>query len=468
MARSNPLPRPGSPAPRPSVPRRPLPRPMHPWRPATPGRLPTGPFHRPPQIPRMPFGRMPRIPGRLIPYLGILFTLNDLNEWWFSPVYEPPYTAMPAGWTRCANPNVTCENTWGYDEWRSLTAAVGTCPAIGSCPVNQSLGANFVPIGTPVTQGPTRNQIWFAKVTDPGLHRGTIVAAWSRADSSTPWPDYVPANNPAQWVPEFPTPWWWHFPWVDPFLLPINTPVPTPVPPPFRFPRPATWPGWTPPTPNFVPPIIPEIPGWQPGPIPVFPRPAPRPAPGKRPRPGVRPRPGPVPMSPPLPRPTPRPTASPGPAWVPAVEFVPFAPPRGTWHGNKPPRPGVRERKRRGPVPPWMMAAVNGTTEGNDFLNAMWWALPPDARTRGANPFDKWGDLMRYFDSGRPFDWSAAATNWANNHAEDGAWGRFGGMGRPGSANLFPNQPGRGTQTGPWDGSSAGGTDGNAWDNIPL
>lgn len=250
--------------------------------------------------------------------------------------------------------------------------------------------------------------------------------AWymrSGAEASTPWhrtPPYGPVW-PAIPIPAQPVPP--ELPQIDPMTQPIPGPA--------IAPRPLPWhaiPGRPVNRPDRVPGERPER-----GPVPVAPPGAPN-VPGAPGTPGlpipvipVFPGPGVSPVPSPRPLPETRPVTN-----APAVRLTPTGakPTTGVENPRSPPRPprgNVRERKIRliASVPGAGVALklINWATEGFDFVDALWKALPKSSRTPNANPAQKLEDLWDHMDE---LDLEQAIENIVNENLQDIVVGRSG------------------------------------------
>lgn len=86
-------------------------------------------------------------------------------------------------------------------------------------------------------------------------------------------------------------------------------------------------------------------------------------------------------------------------------------PVRAAAHARMPPRRGEREAKPRfgGPLAHALHNALGKVTEAMDWVNALWWALPDEYRTKGfTNSLDKAKDIFLHLDKMR---WDVAAKN---------------------------------------------------------
>lgn len=197
--------------------------------------------------------------------------------------------------------------------------------------------------------------------------------------------------------------------------------------------------------PLFLPrvPTLPEVfPGWDPFLVPpAVPLPAPQPVPYRaipqRPvndpwrAPGERPEVGPAPTPTPRPRLRPRPRPRPGdrPSWD--YDWRPGERPRpgGKPGFHRPQPPGKGEKEEKWNMPPWLKKAWDAAmdaTEVDDFVDALFDALPDDCQAGARGTIDKMGALYRCAGSIDP--WKAVA-NVIGNAIEDGVVGPvFGGL----------------------------------------
>ena len=343
----------------------------------------------------------------MLPLIGVAWSLNDLIRWWNTP-YGAIQNYSGNGWTRCANPTTFCEATTGAPTHQWVFAGSGSCVGLGGCPTGQVYPATSLPAGSPVTAG-TGRLIFMKQTGVSGSNLvGTAVSHWFRTVPGTllgpmtlsptvPLPEWV--LPPAPWLPA-----------IDPMTIPLNRPMPVPAPVPY-----------------------PMIPHWRPRPGPDGePRPTPQPGPGVYPRPAPRPEEDPWTNPDIMPRPSPavRPRPARSPSQQPAIDVGVRIAPRGRpqpflrpgyHHWRKPP-PGVKEKKRgmRARGLGGLLGALNAVTEGLDFLDAFWDALPDWAKTPFATPQEKMGDLWEHWDALNPAD---VLENLLKEAAEDRFYG---------------------------------------------
>jgi len=219
--------------------------------------------------------------------------------------------------------------------------------------------------------------------TDPDTFSGKYAETWQRADG---WDQPAHGNDPL----------WW------------PAPVPTPVAPP------------------MLDPLSNPVPGTYPGPAPT-PQSAPYPAiPGIRPNPWRSPVEQPHVGNGPIASPDPAVSPTPGPV-VPPVEPPPHRPP-----------PRTKERKltvRQAAVLGWALSV----TEANDFVDAVWDALPDQDKTGGGKKdpriTDKYKDVYRHWQD---IPLEQAVENVVLNAIEDAI---FGEVQRAIQAGMLKDKP---------------------------
>jgi len=106
----------------------------------------------------------------------------------------------------------------------------------------------------------------------------------------------------------------------------------------------------------------------------------------------------------------------------------------GPTHPVQPPKPGMVEHKEMLPLPKFRKVVnflVNEVTEFNDFVTAVWKAIPPEDRRRSKTMQEKLWDIYEYLPQmeNRRFI-SNALLNVAENEIQDRAIGYVGSLGK--------------------------------------
>lgn len=337
---------------------------------------------------------IPRLLPRLIPGIGWALTGYEIWKW----ANARPVTYSPVGFNY-----VTTQECFGGVVARTHYKLGANQLGQPQCCVQPDIGWTTAPPAS-----------WFNGTSNvrEGAHTPTISAPnnWAqhgywRANAVGPYglatvPARAPTYDPV-YVPEVPA-------WANPGALPIHKPVPTPKPKPFHRALPA--PGQQPsqqPEPWHRPGVTNPMPIVFP--LPAFPFPVtlpplrPVPTPGGAVNPWV---PGPVPLPP-------------------NVTLTPGQPPRTSPPGSRREPPGrrVKEKKLniRNVVNPLVHVALNFATEGMDFVEAMWEAIPKELRTqpghdRKVSTKDKFADVWEHLDQ---INLGEAVEKFVNNQFED-------------------------------------------------
>lgn len=341
------------------------------------------------------------------------FLGNKLYDWWFGRTWPKGATCYcscpenePSNPQSCVYgmPNGGC---LGCGAICTSTVNASTCGTNGPPIVGQSRRILELKWSQPTPQFARHTQVW---MWPSGTWQGDLVPR----PRSYPMPGQRPNQpledeepqpvgdpDPVKGPERAPYP-----PWVDPFGLPVKGPVV-----------------------DFPPPPWIAIPGRLPNP-----NRAPREQPQRGPNPIINP------ITDPWPSvvPTPLPEAAPGRAGRPSespgvvIGFVPGSVPwtAPTTVRREPPRgPGTKEKKWIANADPRTAAVrvLNKITEANDFIDALWDALPKKCQTKvkgsQTTPQQKFKDLYACSDQ---IDLCSALNNVVNNEVQDYIRGRLG------------------------------------------
>jgi len=116
--------------------------------------------------------------------------------------------------------------------------------------------------------------------------------------------------------------------------------------------------------------------------------------------------------------------------------FEPGQRPRRGPNRQRDTKPGRKVKEKKSKVSKRfariMLAAINGVTEFNDLVNALYKALPRSVAPRGTLLKDRWGIVYRNLDK---LDLSLAVRAIIRNQIEDALYGRLGSLGGKGAHN---------------------------------